>query len=177
MLGFYWGYIGIMEKKMEATVVYWGYLGIMEKKMEAAVIYWRYIGIMENKMETVGTRHTRYSGVQTLEQFFGKLPVRPSCFIWRPPALQNPVKVWPVALANEGMSSWSASQKNLQIASRYVTPAGVNNTPLGEKSDKIRISKGHSLQGLPAVAFESEEGSSFNRIGKAIFLNREPSRS
>ena len=24
MLGLYWGYIGIMEKKMETTVVYWG---------------------------------------------------------------------------------------------------------------------------------------------------------
>ena len=29
-----WGYIGIMENKMETTVVYWGYIGIMEKKME-----------------------------------------------------------------------------------------------------------------------------------------------
>ena len=25
---------GIMEKKMEATIIYWGYIGIMEKKME-----------------------------------------------------------------------------------------------------------------------------------------------
>ena len=34
----YWGYIGIMEKKMETTILYlaifWGYIGIMEKKME-----------------------------------------------------------------------------------------------------------------------------------------------
>ena len=28
------GPIGIMEKKMETTIVYWGYIGIMEKKME-----------------------------------------------------------------------------------------------------------------------------------------------
>ena len=33
------GFIGIMEKEMEATIVYWGYIGLMEKKMEA-------IGIM-----------------------------------------------------------------------------------------------------------------------------------
>ena len=26
--------MGIMEKKMETTIVYWGYMGIMEKKME-----------------------------------------------------------------------------------------------------------------------------------------------
>ena len=25
------GYIGIMENKMETTIVYWGYIGIMEK--------------------------------------------------------------------------------------------------------------------------------------------------
>ena len=36
----YWGYIGIMEKKMEATIVYWGYIGIMEKKMETTIVYW-----------------------------------------------------------------------------------------------------------------------------------------
>ena len=29
----YWDYIGIMEKKKEATIVYWGYRGIMEKKI------------------------------------------------------------------------------------------------------------------------------------------------
>ena len=27
-------YIGIMENKMETTIVYWGYIGIMEKNME-----------------------------------------------------------------------------------------------------------------------------------------------
>ena len=50
----YWGYIGIMEKKMETTVtiVYWGYMGIMEKKMETTIVYWGYIGILEKKMET-----------------------------------------------------------------------------------------------------------------------------
>ena len=45
------GYIGIMEKKMETTVVFWkikwkllfhrGYIGIMEKKMETTVVYWK----------------------------------------------------------------------------------------------------------------------------------------
>ena len=45
----YWGYIGIMEKKMETTwasglgfvvrlkVYDWGYIGIMEKKMETTI--------------------------------------------------------------------------------------------------------------------------------------------
>ena len=37
--GLYWGYIGIMEKKMETTIVYWGYIGIMEKKMETTILY------------------------------------------------------------------------------------------------------------------------------------------
>ena len=51
----HWGYrghIGIMEKKMETTIVCWGYIGIMEKKMETTIVYWGYIGIMEKKMET-----------------------------------------------------------------------------------------------------------------------------
>ena len=48
----YWGYIGIMENKMETTIVYWGYIGIMENKMETTIVYWGYIGIMKNKMET-----------------------------------------------------------------------------------------------------------------------------
>ena len=32
--GMSWGYMRIMEKKMETTIAYWGYMGIMEKKME-----------------------------------------------------------------------------------------------------------------------------------------------
>ena len=28
---------GIMENQMESTVVYWGFLGIMEKKIEATI--------------------------------------------------------------------------------------------------------------------------------------------
>ena len=35
----YWGYIGIMEKKME-TIIFWGYIGIV----------WGYIGILWNDM-------------------------------------------------------------------------------------------------------------------------------
>ena len=31
------GYIGIMENKMETTIVYRGYIGVMEKKMETTV--------------------------------------------------------------------------------------------------------------------------------------------
>ena len=33
------GNIGIMEKKMEATIVYWGFIGIREKKMETTIVY------------------------------------------------------------------------------------------------------------------------------------------
>ena len=29
--------LGIMEEKMETTIVYWGYMGTMEKKMEATI--------------------------------------------------------------------------------------------------------------------------------------------
>ena len=48
----FWGYIGIMEKKMETTIVYWGYIRIMEHKLETTIVYRGYIGIMEKKMET-----------------------------------------------------------------------------------------------------------------------------
>ena len=34
--------MGIMEKKMETTIVLWGYIGIMENKMEATIAYWGY---------------------------------------------------------------------------------------------------------------------------------------
>ena len=46
ILGLYRGYIGIMEKKMETTIVYWGCIGIMEKKMETTIVYWGYIGVI-----------------------------------------------------------------------------------------------------------------------------------
>ena len=35
--GCLWDYIGIMEKKMETTIVYRGYIRIMEKKMETII--------------------------------------------------------------------------------------------------------------------------------------------
>ena len=55
--GFYWAYLGIMEKlekKMETTIVYWGNIGKMEKKMETTIVYWGNVGvgIMEKEMET-----------------------------------------------------------------------------------------------------------------------------
>ena len=34
-----WGYIGMMENKMETTIVYRGYIGIMENKMETTILY------------------------------------------------------------------------------------------------------------------------------------------
>ena len=33
------GYIGIMERKMETTIVYWACIGIMEKNMETTISY------------------------------------------------------------------------------------------------------------------------------------------
>ena len=44
-------YIGIMEKKMETTIVCWGCMVIMETKMETSVVYWGCIGILEKNME------------------------------------------------------------------------------------------------------------------------------
>ena len=36
---------------METTIVYWGYIGLMEKKMETTSVHKGYIGIMEKIME------------------------------------------------------------------------------------------------------------------------------
>ena len=36
---------------MIETIAYWGYIGMMEKKMEATIVYWSYIEKIE-KMET-----------------------------------------------------------------------------------------------------------------------------
>ena len=47
ILGLYWDYIGIMEKKMETTIM--GYIGVI------LGLYWVYIGIMEKTMETTVT--------------------------------------------------------------------------------------------------------------------------
>ena len=35
---------------METTIVYWGYIGIMEKKMETDIVCWYYLG--EESSET-----------------------------------------------------------------------------------------------------------------------------
>ena len=32
------GYVGILEKKRETTIVYWGYVGILEKTMETTIV-------------------------------------------------------------------------------------------------------------------------------------------
>ena len=37
MLGLDSGQIGIVEKKIGTTIVYWGYTGMVEKNMEATV--------------------------------------------------------------------------------------------------------------------------------------------
>ena len=39
----------MMEKKMETTIVYWGYIGIMEKKMEITIL--GYIGFFLHNQE------------------------------------------------------------------------------------------------------------------------------
>ena len=67
----YWGYIGVMENRMETTIVYWGYIRIMENKMETTIVYWGYIGIMEKKMETT-----------ILPAFAVGLPLGISVFEW-----------------------------------------------------------------------------------------------
>ena len=42
--------LGIMENKMETTIVYWGYigviLGIMENRMEPTIVYGGYLRVM-----------------------------------------------------------------------------------------------------------------------------------
>ena len=45
-------YVGIMEKTMETTMMYRDYVGIMEKTMETTMMYRDYVGIMEKTMET-----------------------------------------------------------------------------------------------------------------------------
>ena len=46
MLGFgfwglrFWGYIGMIENKMETTIVYWGYVGMMENETETTTRQW-----------------------------------------------------------------------------------------------------------------------------------------
>ena len=46
------GLAGIVENRMETTIVYRGHMGIMENKKEASIVYRGFMGIMENKMET-----------------------------------------------------------------------------------------------------------------------------
>ena len=36
---------------METTIVYWGYVGIMEKRMETTTVCWGYIGIVAQKTD------------------------------------------------------------------------------------------------------------------------------
>ena len=48
--------MGIIEKTMETTIVYWGYIGIMENRMEAAIMG---LGF---KAEGSGLGHTASQG-------------------------------------------------------------------------------------------------------------------
>ena len=50
--------MGMMEKKMETTIVYWGNLGIMEKKMETTIMGFR---IRLLGFGSWGGKHTRYA--------------------------------------------------------------------------------------------------------------------
>ena len=50
-----------------AMIVQWmelAILGIMEKKMETTIVYWGYIGIMKNKMETTRNSIIKYPGLR-----------------------------------------------------------------------------------------------------------------
>ena len=40
------GYIGILENRMETTIIYWGYIGIMETRMETTTM--GYIGFLNS---------------------------------------------------------------------------------------------------------------------------------
>ena len=42
ILRLFWGYRGVMENKMETTIVYWGNIGTMENKMETTTVYCPY---------------------------------------------------------------------------------------------------------------------------------------
>ena len=42
----HWVYIGIMEYKMETTILCRDYLGIMENKMDTSILYRGYIGVI-----------------------------------------------------------------------------------------------------------------------------------
>ena len=44
----YWGYVGIVEKKMETLIVHWGCIRIMEKKMETTIMVVTIIVILHN---------------------------------------------------------------------------------------------------------------------------------
>ena len=60
---------GIMENKMETTIVYWGYIGIMEQKMETTILV--YIGVMEKKMETTILGSYRDNGKENGNYYIG----------------------------------------------------------------------------------------------------------
>ena len=51
IMGLYRGYIGIIG------YMYWGYVWIMENKMEATIVSWDYMGIREKQMETTVMRY------------------------------------------------------------------------------------------------------------------------
>ena len=62
--------LGLMENKMETTIVCRGYIGIMENKMETTIVCRGYVGIMENKTETtivcrgyIGDKRRRRKGL------------------------------------------------------------------------------------------------------------------
>ena len=57
--------------RLGTTIVYWGYIGIMENKMETTTVYWGNIGIMENKMEA-----TILGGCQNYGPFLATLNIR-----------------------------------------------------------------------------------------------------
>ena len=57
-----YGYIGVVEKEMESTIVSGGYIGIVENEMETTIVYRVYIGILEKKMETIIVYSSVYKG-------------------------------------------------------------------------------------------------------------------
>ena len=55
------------------TQVYWGNIGIIENKIETSIVYWVKTGIMENKMETTIVYSGKGASKYALTQIIGPM--------------------------------------------------------------------------------------------------------
>ena len=51
-----WGYLGIVEKNVNTSIVYWGYIGIMEKNRGTTIVYWGYVNSQLKLMDKMEAR-------------------------------------------------------------------------------------------------------------------------